>query len=286
MRARAEWSLFGMTVIWGATFVVIKDALADISPVIFIAARFAIALLVLAPLYWSRFRRSGIKGGLLAGSLLFVAFVFQTEGLALTTPSKSAFLTGLSIPLIPFVNSLVYRSRPRKTEVIGILVASLGMALMTLPSGKFGMTTGDVLSLLCAVTFALHFVVMSHLSKTEGFETLSVVQVAVAAVLGFVSAGAVGAAHVHATPGLGVALLATGLLATALGFTAMAWAQQYTTPTRSALILSLEPAVAWFTSWVITGEVLTSRGKIGAGLILAGVLLVELKHSKPETSTI
>jgi len=133
------------------------------------------------------------------------------------------------------------------------------------------------------VTFALHFVVMSHFSKTEGFETLSVVQIAVAAVLGFASAGAVGAVRFHATPALGAAILATGLLATALGFTAMAWAQQHTTPTRSAVILALEPAVAWLTSWVITGEVLTSRGKIGAVLILTGVLLVELKHSKPET---
>jgi len=150
------------------------------------------------------------------------------------------------------------------------------------------MTTGDILSLLCAVTFALHFVVMSHFSKTEGFETLSVVQMAVAAVLGFASAGAVslnqgGAVRFHATPALGGAILATGLLATALGFTAMAWAQQHTTPTRSAVILALEPAVAWLTSWVVTGEVLTNRGKIGAVLILSGVLLVELKHSKPET---
>jgi drug/metabolite transporter (DMT)-like permease len=86
----------------------------------------------------------------------------------------------------------------------------------------------------------------------------------------------------HATPALGGAVVATGLLATALAFTTLAWAQQYTTPVRAALILALEPAVAWLTSYVVTGEVLSNRGKIGAGLILAGVLAVELKRSKPE----
>lgn len=286
MRGRAEWSLFGLAAIWGTTFVIIKAALADISPLLFLAARFTIATLVLGAIYRTRLRRAALKAGLLAGVLLFTAFVFQTEGLALTTASKSAFLTGLSIPLVPLVNSLVYKSRPRKSEVIGILIASFGMALMTLPSGKFEMTTGDLLSLLCAVTFAFHFVVLGHFSKTLGFETLAVVQVAVAAVLGFLSAVAFGAVRFHATPALGAAVLATGLLATALAFTAMAWAQQYTTPTRAALILSLEPAVAWFTSYVATGEVLSNRGKMGAGLILAGVLLVELKRSKPETLNI
>ncbi len=286
MRGRAELALFGMAVIWGTTFVIIKAALAEISPVLFLALRFTLAALVLGAVYRKSLRQAAVKAGLLAGCLLFTAFVFQTEGLALTTPSKSAFLTGLSIPMVPLVNSLVYRARPRAFEVTGILIASIGMALLTLPAGKFEMTTGDILSLLCAVTFALHFVVIGHFSPLLGFETLAVIQVAVAAVLGFLSAAALGHVHFHATPALGAAVLATGLLATALAFTTMAWAQQYTTPTRTALILALEPAVAWFTSFLVTGEVLSTRGKIGAGLILAGVLLVELKRGKPETLTI
>ncbi len=286
MRTRAEWALFGLAAIWGTTFVIIKSALTEISPLLFLAARFTLASLVLGAIYRNKIRRAALLPGLLTGTLLFVAFVFQTEGLALTTPSKSAFLTGLSIPMVPLANSLVYRTRPRKLEVAGLLVASIGMALMTLPSGKFEMTTGDVLSLLCAVTFAFHFVVLSHFSKTLGFETLAVAQVVVAAVLGILCSLVFGAIQFRATPALGMAVLATGLLATALAFTTMAWAQQFTTPTRAALILALEPAVAWLTSYVVTGEVLSSRGKIGAGLILAGVLLVELKHSKPETQII
>src|SRR6185437_1343545 len=102
MRARAEWALVGLAVIWGSTFVVIKEALTGISPLLFIAARFLIPAAILFPLYRRRMKRSAIPGGLLVGLLLFIAFELQTEGLARTTPSKSAFLTGLSIPLVPF----------------------------------------------------------------------------------------------------------------------------------------------------------------------------------------
>lgn len=281
-RARAELALLAVTALWGATFVVVKSALADISPLLFLAARFTLAALVLAAVYGRRLRRRAIPAGLLSGAILFAAFVLQTEGLALTTPSKSAFLTGLSVPMVPLVNSLVYSIRPRKFEVVGILIASFGMAMMTLPQGRFAMSTGDLLSLLCAFAFALHIVVIGHYSPAVGFETLAVVQVAVAAILGILSAALFGPVRFHATPALGAAVVATGLLATALAFTAMAWAQQYASPLRAALILALEPALAWVTSYVAAGEVLSDRGKIGAGFILAGVLLVELKRSKPE----
>jgi drug/metabolite transporter (DMT)-like permease len=113
-----------------------------------------------------------------------------------------------------------------------------------------------------------------------------VLETGMAAVLGLLSAFAFGPVRFHPTPALGVAILAMGLLATALAFTTMAWAQQHTSATRIAVILTLEPAVAWLTSYVVTGEILALRGKMGAVLILAGVLLVELKRTKPETLTI
>jgi drug/metabolite transporter (DMT)-like permease len=286
LRGRAELALLGATIVWGTSFVIIKSALADISPLLFLALRFTQASLVLGMIYRRKLRRAAIGAGLLSGGLLFAGFVLQTEGLALTTPSKSAFLTGLSIPMIPFLNSLVYRVRPGRYEVAGVAIASFGMALLTWPSGRFVMSPGDFLSLLCAVAFALNFIVINHFSAIAGFETLSVVQIAVAAVLGSLSAWAFGPVRFHATPALGISVLAMGLLGTALAFTVLVWAQPYTTATRSAVILALEPAVAWLTSYLVTGETLNLRGKMGAGLILAGVLLVELKRSKPETLNI
>ncbi len=276
---RAELALVGVTVIWGTTFVLVKSALSDISAVFFLALRFTVAALALAVIYRRGIRRDGIVPGLLAGSLLFVAYVFQTKGLELTTASKSAFLTGLSIPMVPLIGSLVYKNRPRLFELAGILIATLGMALMTLPAGRFEMSRGDFLSFLCAVTFALHIVVLSHYSPILGFQTLAVVQVATAAVLGMISFPFVEPLRVHLSGSVAAAVLVTGLLGTALAFTTMAWAQQFTSATRAALIFALEPAIACVTSYVLLGETLSTRGKIGAIAILTGVLLVEFRSA-------
>jgi drug/metabolite transporter (DMT)-like permease len=128
----------------------------------------------------------------------------------------------------------------------------------------------------------LHIVLVSHYSPVIGFETLAVVQVASAALLGAVFFRFAEPLRFSLTPAVAAAVLVTGLLATAVAFTTMAWAQQYTTATRSALIFALEPVVAWLTSYVLTGESLNLRGQAGAGLILAGVLLIELKWGSGE----
>ncbi|HZL56939.1 MAG TPA: DMT family transporter [Bryobacteraceae bacterium] len=275
---RAELCLAGVTVIWGTTFVLVKSALADVSTVLFLAMRFTLAAIVLVSIYRKALRGNGILPGLLAGCLLFTAFVFQTKGLELTSASKSAFLTGLSIPMVPLASSLVYRIRPRMTELAGVLIASVGMALMTLPAGRFEMSRGDFLSFLCAVVFALHIVVVSHYSPIVGFQTLAVAQVATAALLATVSFSFIEPARFRLSGGVAAAVLVTGVLATALAFTAMAWAQQYTSATRAALIFALEPVFACCTSYVLLGEKLPGRGKIGAVVILAGILTVELKR--------
>src|SRR5215469_7138773 len=124
--SRAELALAGVTVVWGSTFVLVKSALAEVSTVVFLTMRFAVAALVLTLIYRQAVRREGIRAGMLAGALLFVAYFFQTKGLEFTTPSKSAFLTGLSIPMVPLASSVVYRVRPRLFEVVGILIASAG----------------------------------------------------------------------------------------------------------------------------------------------------------------
>ncbi len=159
---------------------------------------------MLACIYRKAVRRAALGPGLLAGGLLFTAYVFQTLGLELTTPSKSAFLTGLSIPLVPLASSLVYRNKPRLVEVAGILVATFGMMLMTLPAVApvpFAISRGDLLSFLCAVTFALHIVVIAHFSPIMGFESLAVIQIAVAAAAGLVLSPFAEPVRFHLTAG-------------------------------------------------------------------------------------
>ena len=279
---RADAALAGNTLIWGSTFVLVQSALKDISPIVFLAIRFSIAAAALALLFRSRVRCWPTRGGLIAGGCLFAGYLFQTVGLQFTTASKSAFITGLAIPLVPLLTSLVYFTRPRIFEMAGVLCATSGMGLMTLQGDSLRIGRGDLLTFFCAVAFAAHIIAVGHYSGRISFESLSFMQVAVAAVLGLSTFWWIERPAIHLTPVVIFALAMTGLLATALAFTVQAWAQQHTTATRTALIYSLEPVVAWFTSFWLMGELFSRRAAVGAALILTGILLVELKrvHSR------
>jgi drug/metabolite transporter (DMT)-like permease len=173
--------------------------------------------------------------------------------------------------------ALVYRNRPQVSEWIGVSVATLGMGLLTL-EGPFGsISRGDLLTLLGAAAFAAHIVTLGHYSESMEFELLSVAQVSAAAVSALALFWWVEPLRIHWQPVVFWAILITGLVCTAMAFTIQAWAQRYTTSTRTALIYALEPVFAGITSWLVLGEVLSGRAAAGAVLILAGVLLVEMK---------
>jgi drug/metabolite transporter (DMT)-like permease len=298
-RNAAELALAFNTLVWGATFILVKSALGGISPLLFLALRFTLATAALAlffrkPLGRMTHSRGAWKGagaGVLVGSFLFLGYLLQTLGLRLTSAPKSAFITGLTSIMVPLLGSFVYRNRPRISEWFGILTATAGLALMTLPdagllgtvfpgaglAGATAINRGDVLTFFCAIAFAGHIVTLGHFSRRMGFELLSVTQVGTAALLSVGLCGWTETPHVEWHPAVVSGILITGLFATALAFTVQAWAQKYTTPTRTALIYMLEPVVAWATSYLVAGEGLSRRAAVGAALILGGVLLVELK---------
>jgi drug/metabolite transporter (DMT)-like permease len=274
------------TLIWGATFVLVKQALGDVSPILFLALRFTLATVVLLVLFrgsWSHPRnpRWSLTGGALAGAFLFSGYAFQTIGLQYTSAPKSAFLTGLTAVMTPLLAAAVYRNRPRAQEVGGVLLATGGMALMTLPGATLAMNRGDLLTVCCAACYAAHILTLSRYSATASFELLATVQIGVSALLAWSLCRGMEAPHVRWTPGVWAAIVITGVFATALAFTFQAWAQRYTTSTRTALIFMLEPVFAWITSYLLTGETLSGRAAAGAGLILTGILTVELKPSRP-----
>jgi drug/metabolite transporter (DMT)-like permease len=303
-RTAAELALVFNTLVWGATFMLVKSALGGISPLLFLALRFSLATAALAlffhrPLGHKTHSRGAWKGagvGALVGSFLFLGYLLQTLGLRLTSAPKSAFITGLTSVMVPLLGSFVYRNRPQISEWLGILTATAGLALMTLPgTGLLGtglpgaglrgvgwaetaaINRGDVLTFFCCIAFAAHIVTLGHFSRRMGFELLSVTQVGTAALLSLALCGWAETPHLEWRPAVVSGILITGLFATALAFTVQAWAQQYTTHTRTALIYMLEPVVAWATSYLLAGEGLSRRAGAGAALILGGVLLVELK---------
>lgn len=281
-RQTAEAALVGNTLIWGSTFVVVKDMLRDLSPELLLGLRFGLATAALAALFQGRvsFSRKALGPGILVGACLFTGYFLQTAGLQYTTVPKSAFLTGLTSVLVPLVGSLVYRTKPQVSEVLGLLTATAGLALMTLERDPGAINRGDLLTLGCAFAFAGHIVTLGHFAERMSFEQLSVTQIATTAALSWLLFGVHGTPVLHWRPAVLCGILITGILATALAFTIQAWAQQHTTSARTALIYMLEPVAAWVTSFVLTGEGLSARASAGAVLILGGVMLVEMKPLK------
>jgi len=281
-RWQAELALVFITLIWGSTFVMVKQALESVSTLLFLALRFGLAALALLVVF-RRMRaalfdqKRLLAGGVLAGVCLFGGYVFQTVGLRSTTPSKSAFITGLSVVLVPLLSSLVYKRAPQVDEVAGVLLATFGLALMTLNKESLTISSGDALTVISAFGFAIHIMVLGHYTRAGGFEALSVIQIVTCALIALGTFWWVETPYIAWSPSLMAALAITGLLATALAFTVMTWAQQHTTATRTALFLVLEPVFAALTSFVVEGEMFTPRGGVGAASILAGILMVDLK---------
>jgi drug/metabolite transporter (DMT)-like permease len=275
-----------VALIWGSTFVLVKQALADVSTLLFLTLRFTAASIALGLLLNPQLRRDlrqpailrrSVPAGVLAGTCLFAGYVFQTFGLKYTTPAKAGFLTGLYIPLVPLLSALIYKKAPQLSETLGVVCAFAGMALMSVQQEILAIGTGDLLVMVCAVAYAFHILVLGRFAAHSSVPVMTVVQIATAALLGACSFWWAEPAHIAWTPAVIGALVITSLLATALAFLIQTWAQQHSTPTRTALIFALEPVFAWATSYLLAGEVLNKRGIAGAALILTGILFVELK---------
>lgn len=263
----------------------IKAALRDSSPLALNAARMTLAALLLAIYYRkdvAHMTRRALLMGCTVGFFLFLGYAFQTTGLRLTTPSKSAFLTGASTVLVPLVLVTFWRTKIHPWRTVGILLALAGLFLMTVPAGRQGLADfanvnrGDILTIGCAFAFAFHIVFLGRGSQRFPFAQMAVLQVAVAAVLMAISAPFLEQPLLRLNTTVIATILITGVLGTALAFTVQAWAQQFTPATHTALIFTLEPVFAWLTSFLYLRERLGIRAGAGALLILAGILISEL----------
>lgn len=276
-----DGSLALMTLIWGATFILVKRALADVSTLLFLTIRFAIAAVVLALIFRRDFRGShlsvSIRGGVLAGFCLFSGYVVQTVGLRYTSASKAAFITGLSAPMVAVLSGLVYRKAPQLAEVLGVAIAFAGMALMTIQRGTLRIGGGDLLVSGCAVAYAFHILVTARFARRVDMGAFVATQIATGAAIGLATFWWAEPVRIQWTATLIAALAVTSLFATALAFSVQTWAQRWTSPTRTALIFAMEPVFAWIASYLLAGEILSLRGALGAALILCGILMVELK---------
>lgn len=288
-RLKADLALLAICAIWGSTFVVVKNALADASPLVFLVLRFTLAsaLLLLVFRRTAALRQPGVgRAALVVGSLLCAGYIFQTVGLQYTTPAKSAFITSLSSVLVPVLIVLLFRRRPGAWALAGLAVAAVGSYFLTVPPGEFRVARGDLITFFCTVGFAGHIVAVGHYAPRFAYTTLAVAQVLAALLCTAVALPLAGLSGLE-TPllvwsgRLLVALVVTAALATVLAFSVQTWAQQFTPPAHTALLFTTEPVFAALTSYLALGERLDGRGMLGAGLILAGVLLSELLGRAP-----
>jgi drug/metabolite transporter (DMT)-like permease len=294
MKLRAYLLMTFVVAVWGSTFVIVKGALADATPAAFNLVRMTLAFAVLAVVYhqyWRGIRRWQLAAGAMVGLCLAAGYQFQTIGLVHTTPSKSAFITGLVVVLVPLMSSIPGlrppgARLPRWNAFLGAALAFGGILLLTAPpaaGGAFSLipdltsiNLGDVLTFGCSISFAFHCIALGHASPRIAYQPLALLQVGFCAVFMALSLPAIEHPHILWTPRLLIALAIAAVLATAAAFSIQSWAQSILPSTHTALIMTLEPVFAWITSFLFVGEKLGVVPSIGAILILSGIALTEL----------
>ncbi len=271
----ADAVLLFITGIWGLTFVIVKDALADADPFTFLALRFTLGSLAVAAVSVRHLRDVRVwRSGAILGALLFVGYAFQTVGLTMTTPSRSAFITGLIVIFIPFTQWALTREPIGWSALLGTVVATVGLALLTKFDGG-GLPLGDLLSLGCAVAYSVQIVLTGRFANGVNPVALVAVELGVTAVLSWLALPFV-EVRLNPTAGLWSGVLITGLIASAFAISAQTWAQARTSAIHAGLIFTLEPAVAAVFSTLMGRERLTLREWAGGLLILSGVVVAEL----------
>lgn len=277
---QADLSLLLVTAIWGTTFVLVKDATRTLPPLTFIALRFTIGFLALVVIFGPRLRHATwreVGAGAIIALFLYGGFLTQTLGLQTTPASVTAFITGLCTVMTPVVAFFLLRHRPAPNVLVGVVLATVGLGLLVLRD-DFALASGDLLVLLCALFFALQIVVVGKYAPKYDVIVLSVVQIGVVAAVAWPVALLSEQANfaVPAQVWLNVTFL--GVVGTGLVFLIQTVAQRFTSPTHAALIFTMEPVFAAFFAYLWLGEVVAGRGFAGAALILAGMLLAELRR--------
>ncbi len=280
-KGRAEWFLFATTFIWGGTFVIIKEGLADLSPLLMVSIRFSLATLILFPFCIKALLeadRKSIFWGLLLGLLIFAGFLLQTLGLKETTTSKSAFITTMMVIFTPLFQMILLQRRPKWGNLVGVVIVSIGLWFLTAPSGG-GLNRGDLLTLLCAIVFGLFIVLLDWTTRRYDFLLMTFLQICFPAVCGWILLPFFEQPIFRPTQAALLTLGYTAILATVVTGYIQTRYQRDTTPTRAALIFTVEPIWAATLGFFFLQETMDRWGMLGGGLIIGGILFSELSET-------
>lgn len=275
-------ALLAIAIVWGVTFTVTKETLQDIEPESFMFWRFLAAsvLLLIPALFRRELSVSVVRGGGLLGALVFLGYWTQTRGLLYTTPSKSAFLTGLAVVLVPFLDRAVFKQRVSARATTGAIVATAGTTILV-GDVATGLGLGEALTLICAVCFALHMIVAAKVSRRFPPFGLAAVQIAIVAIASFPLIAFNPAPRWSREVVLVV--LGTAVVNTAAAFCILMWAQARVTATQAAIILAFEPVAAALSSTFYYRELVTWQLLSGGGLIIVAMIMSQLPDSRTRT---
>jgi drug/metabolite transporter (DMT)-like permease len=294
LRFKAHCALLLCSFFWGVTFVVVKDALVDISVFAYLAARFVLGALPMIWIYRDDLRkltRDEAWAGIQVGLFMFGGYAFQTAGIARTTASKAAFITGLSVVLVPVFLAAFWRKKIGAWAWVGAAASFAGLYFLTVPMQGFAeLNRGDLLVMGCAVLYAFQIIFIARYTGTFSLGALSCLQVILAGVLSTIAVPVLNAAHweqffVRFTFQMEFGVIVTAIFTTALAYPLLVWGQKHTTATNTALILTAEPVFAALTSFLVLHERLGGRALAGAGLILGGICIAEWKGTIPSAGS-
>ena len=280
---RSDLLLVAAAAVWGVSFVVVKDALTDASPLLLLGVRFTIATLVLTPFIHLRggFSAAELRAGLLLTVLLASGFATQAVGLQYTTPARSAFIVAMSSVLAPLIAMVLLKHRTGWLVLLALIIAGAGIYFLTAPdAGGGGLNRGDVWTLITAVVFGGHIVAVTEFSKRFEAERIVWLQLPGTAVGTLIAALVLEPIRLEWSVGFGIALLFLAVMSTAVALVWQMRAQREMTSARASLILCFEPVFAALTSRFFWGESFSLSQGVGALLILAGMVLAVLGEAQ------
>jgi drug/metabolite transporter (DMT)-like permease len=274
----AEIALIGVAAIWGLTFSLVQDAIGHIPVMTFLAYRFIPAALIVGAIsrkQLAKLSRLGWRAGIVMGIFLTGGYVFQTFGLQRTSAAHAGFITGLWVVLTPVVGALFFHHRSSWYVWIAAGISAIGLLLLSGFGGR-GRVAGDVLVLVCALCFTFHIFATDGAVQDHDVGALVAVQLAFCGLVSLAAAAGQGALELPRSGIVWLALAITAVIASALGFFVQTYAQTTAAPSRTALILASEPAFAGLFAYLLKGQTLTPLGWLGAALIMAAIVAVEV----------
>jgi len=283
----ADTALFSIAVLWGFNFVVIKDVIGRVDPMLYVMLRYVVATAIFAaivPRSLTRSTRPQWVMGAILGACYLTALIEQTIGLQYTTPGKSGFITGLNVAMVPFLYWIVAKRSPGGTQILGAIVATVGLGVLSL-QGDFTMSWGDGLTLLAALFYALHIMTTGFFAPRVPPATLAVTQMAASAVIASAIAPFVTDITLDLPWQVWAAVLWTAVSGTIYAFFLQSWAQRRTTSTHAAVLLCLESVFSAVFGIIFGMDTLTWRLVTGAALIFGGILIIETLPGRSDSAT-